>query len=183
MVGINFRLINAETSEILFTKQVDVIMTSTEFGFGGAGWGSAGALGGFLSSYSKTPVGQAVMAGVNMGVFELIKQIGNAPPEGSVIKAEGDEVYVNLGHDVVKAGDTLTAISKGEELIDPDTGISLGGEETVLGTLRVSKVLEKYCVAKPASGSLKLKRGDKVVSTKAAAPLKFAPRWQGPGGK
>lgn len=182
MVGMNFRLIDAETSEILFTKQVDVIVTSTEFGFGGAGWGSGGALGGFLSGYSKTPIGQAVMAGVNIGVFELIKQIGNAAPEGSVIKADGGEIYVNLGQDVVEVGDTLTAVSMGEELIDPETGISLGGEETVLGTLRVSKVQEKYCVASPAGGEIAVKRGDKVVSTKAAAPLQFAPSWQGPGG-
>lgn len=182
MVGVNFRLIDSETSEIMFTKQVDVIMTATEFGFGGAGWGSGGALGGFLSSYSKTPIGQAVMSAVNIGVYELAKQIGNAPASGSVIKVDEDRVYVNVGDDVLDPGDTLTAVVMGEELIDPDTGLSLGGEEEAIGTLQVISVQEKFSIAEALQCDLsRLQRGDKVVPAKEAPPLQFAARWEGPG--
>jgi len=183
MVGLNFRLIDAETSEILFTKQVDVIVSSTDIDLGGIGWGGGGALGGFFSSASKTPIGQAVMAGCNMGVYELVKQIGNKPAEGSVVKADAGEVYINLGGDAVSEGDIFQAVAKGEELIDPETGLSLGGEEEVIGTLRIVSVKEKYSVAQPQGfdGS-NLKAGDKVVSTKEARPLEFAPSWQGPEG-
>lgn len=181
-VGMNFRLIDAETSEILFTRQVDVMNSSFEFSGGGVGWGSAGALGGFLSSYSKTPIGQTVMAAVNIGTYDLVKQLGNSPAEGSVIKADGDGVYVNLGEDVVQPGDTLKAMSKGEELIDPDTGLSLGGEDEEIGTLKVTEVKDKFSIAEPVGFDVaKLKRGDKVVSTKQAAPMSFAPSWTGPG--
>jgi curli biogenesis system outer membrane secretion channel CsgG len=184
MVGMNFRLIDSETSEILFTKQVDVIMTTTQFDIGGAGWGSGGALGGFLSSYSKTPIGQGVMAAVNIGVYELAKQIGNAPVDGSVIKVDGDSVYVNLGDDVLDPGDSLTAVVMGEELIDPDTGLSLGGEEEAIGTLQVVSVQEKFSIAESLRCDLsRLERGDKVVPAKEAAPLQFAAGWEGPGGK
>jgi curli biogenesis system outer membrane secretion channel CsgG len=178
MVSMNFRLIDAETSEVLYTKQVDAVVGKTAFGLGGGGWGSGGALGGFLSSYSKTPIGQAVMAAVNMGVFELIQQIGNSPAEGSVVKVSGSKVYVNLGEDVVDTGLVLKAVSKGEELIDPETGISLGGEEEEIGRLKVTEVKEKYCVATPVKfDASRLKTGDKVVSTKKAAPLRYASSW------
>lgn len=184
LVGMNFRLIDSETSEILFTKQVDVIMSTTEFAFGGAGWGSGGALGGFLSDYSKTPIGQGVMTAVNIGVYELAKQIGAAPVDGSVIKVEADRIYVNLGDAVLDPGDTLTAVVMGEELIDPDTGLSLGGEEEAIGTLQVISVQEKFSIAEALRCDLsRLQRGDKVVPTKEAAPLQYAAGWDGPGKK
>ena len=61
------------------------------------------------------------------------------PASGRVIKAEGDKVWLNLGKDVVSPGDVLKVKSKGEELIDPDTGISLGSADTEIGTVRVSQ--------------------------------------------
>ena len=63
-VGLNIRLIDAETSEITFSKQIEAVIKETNFGFAGAGWTSDALLGGFLSSYAKTPIGQAVIAGV-----------------------------------------------------------------------------------------------------------------------
>jgi len=184
LVGMNFRLIDAETSEILFTKQVDVEMTARQFDLGGAGWGSGGALGGFLSSYSKTPIGQGVMAAVNIGVYELVKQIGNAPVEGSVVKVDEGKVYLNLGEDALSPGDKLTAVVMGEELIDPDTGLSLGGEAEAIGTLQVVSVSEKFSIAEALNCDVsRLGRGDKLIPVKDAAPLQFAAGWEGPGKK
>ena len=181
MVSMNFRLIDAETSEIVYTKQVDAIVAKKGLGLGGGGWGSGGAVGGFVSGYGKTPIGQCVMSALNMGVFDLIKQIGARSAQGSVIKASGSTVYINLNRDVVSVGDELKAVSMGEELIDPETGISLGGEEETIGMLEVTSAKEKFSIAKPLGfDASRLKAGDKVVSTKAAAPLQFADRWEGP---
>ena len=49
-------------------------------------------------------------------------KFGSLPASGRVIKAEGDKLWVNIGKDVVSPGDVLRVKSKGEELIDPDTG-------------------------------------------------------------
>ena len=68
-VGLNIRLIDAETSEITFSKQIEAVIKESNLSFGGVGFGSDAILGGFMSSYSKTPVGQAVIAGVNQAVF------------------------------------------------------------------------------------------------------------------
>lgn len=178
-VGMNFRLIDAETSEIVFTKQVESVIKESGLAFGGAAWGGAGALGGFMSSYSKTPIGQAVIAGINEGVFELVKQIGSGVAEGSVIKADAQEIFVNLGEDSVANGDMLKVVVKGEELIDPETGISLGGDDEYIGDIEVVSAKEKYSIAKPVSLSRTPGRGDKVVSTAAAEPMQFADRWSG----
>ncbi len=178
MVGMNFRLIDAETSEIVFSKQVNAVMSESGFGFGAAGWAGGGILGGFMSSYSKTPIGQAVIAAINKGAFELIKQVGSKPSSGSVIKATRSKVYLNMGKGRVSPGDTLTVFSKGAALIDPDTGLDLGGEEEEIGSLQVVSVKDKYSIAKPVGGlRKKIKTGYKVVSTRIAEKLQFASAW------
>ena len=68
----------------------------------------------------------------------------------------------------------------GEELIDPETGISLGGSETVLGEIEVTQVQEKFSIARPVSLGTTPNRGDKVVATKVADPLEFANKWKKP---
>lgn len=179
-VGLNIRLIDAETSEITFTKQIEAVIKETNLAFGGAGLIGDVGLGGFMSEYSKTPVGQAVIAGINQAVFELIKQVGAKPPEGSIVKADAAQIYVNLGADSVAVGDRLQVLKKGEELIDPETGISLGGSTTVMGEIEVSQTQEKFSIARPVSLSATPDRGDIVKGTKAAAPLEFAKSWKKP---
>ncbi|MBT8068617.1 MAG: hypothetical protein KJO09_15345 [Gammaproteobacteria bacterium] len=179
-VGLNVRLIDAETSEITFTKQIEAVIKETNLSFGGAGLIGDVGLGGFMSQYSKTPVGQAVIAGINQAVFELIKQVGAKPAEGSIVKADAAQIYTNLGADSVAAGDRLEVLKQGEELIDPETGISLGGSMTSLGEIEISQVQEKFSIARPVSLSATPDRGDKVRATKAAAPLEFAKSWKKP---
>ena len=179
-VGLNIRLIDAETSEITFTKQIESVIKESNLGFGGGALIGDVGLGGFMSEYSKTPVGQAVIAGVNQAVFELIKQVGAKPPEGSIVKADAAQIYVNLGADSVAVGDRLQVLKKGEELIDPETGISLGGSTTSIGEIEVSQAQEKFSIARPVSLSATPNRGDKVKGTKAAAPLEFARSWKKP---
>ena len=176
-VGMNFRLIDAETSEILFTKQIESTIKESGLAFGGAGWTGAAVLGGFMSSYSKTPIGQAVIAGINEGVYELVKQIGSGSAQGSIVKADASQVFVNLGAGSVEPGEVLKVMVKGEELIDPETGISLGGDDSYVGDIEVVSVKEKFSIARPVTVSQTLNRGDKVVSTKAAEPMQYGEPW------
>lgn len=178
VIGMNFRLIDSETTEVIYTDQVEVAIKESGLTFGGFGITGGGALGGFMSSYSKTPIGQAVIAAVNQGVFGLVKQVGASPATGTVMKAKNDKVYINLGKDTVSVGDKLTLMSMGEELIDPDTGISLGGDEEEIGTLEVVSTKKKYSIAKPLDiqGS-EIERGQKVVSQRQPAPLEFGSTW------
>ena len=80
----------------------------------------------------------------------------------------------------MKVGDRLTLMSKGESLIDPETGLDLGGDDKEIGQLQVSSVKAKFSIAR-AVGAIqgKIKSGDKVVSNSVPAPLQFASSWSG----
>ena len=179
-VGMNFRLIDAETSEIVYTKQIESIIRERGLMFGGLAFGGSGVLGGFFSNYARTPIGQAVIAGVNKGIYELVKNIGAEAASGSVVRADGNQLYVNLGQGVVAAGDELRIISKGEELIDPETGISLGSLETEIGSARVVNVQEQFSIAELVSSTGSPSRGDLVVSTAPPPGIEFAEGWNPP---
>jgi len=179
MVNMTFRLIDAESSEIIFSKQVSAVLSESNLGFGGIGFGGSGALGGFMSSYSKTPIGQAVIAAINIGVYELVKQIGSKPASGSVIKAAKGKIYLNMGKGRVQSGDRLSLMSKGDSLIDPETGLDLGGDDTEIGQVQVTTVKDKFSIAR-AVGKVngKIKPGDKVISNRAPESLQFASNWK-----
>lgn len=181
IIGMNFRLIDAETSEIIYTDQVQVDLSSSGLNFGGLGFTGGVGLGGFLSDYAKTPIGHAVIAAVNKGVFDLVGQVGSKPPTGSVVQVKKGKVYLNLGQGVVSPGDRLTLMERGEKLIDPETGIELGGEDEPIGELKVTAVKEKYSLAKPVGIKLsRIKRGNKVVSQGKADPLMYASSFEPP---
>ncbi len=179
-VGLNFRLIDAETSEVVFTKQIESVVKESGLVVTGAGFSGGVGLAGFFSNYAKTPIGQAVIAGINKGVYEFVKQIGATPASGSVIKAEGQRVWVNLGSDSVAVGDVLTVMAKGEELIDPDTGISLGSSDTEVGRIRIAQAQEKFSIAQVVTMQGNAKRGDQVISTANPPSIEYADSWRKP---
>ena len=180
VVGLNFRLIDAETSEIVFTKQIESVIEEKGLAFGGIGFGGDVALGGFMDSYSRTPIGQAVIAGLNEGVYELVKQIGQQPAEGSIVKADETQIYINLGDGAVSNGERLQVHAIGEALIDPETGISLGSEDEYLGDIEIVETHEQFSIARPINLARVPDRGAKVSSTEAPATMEFAASWNPP---
>lgn len=178
-VGMNFRLVDSQTSEVIYTKQVESIIREGGLLLGGGGFGGGAALGGFFGSYSKTPIGQAVIAAVNKGVFDLAKVVGARPAEGSVVKAESGRIWLNVGQGAVAVGDRVELLRKGEALIDPETGISLGTEDTFIGQATISQVQEKFSIAS-VDGSAQMQRGDKAISLEAPPSIEFATNWEPP---
>lgn len=178
-IGMNVRLINAETSEVIFTKQIESTVSESGLDFGGAGAGNDLGLGAFLSKFSKTPIGEATIAAVNKSIYELIKQIGARPTEGSVVTADPSQVIVNLGKGKAEAGEHFNVMHQGKALIDPDTGLSLGSIATKVGEIEVVSVQDKFSVAHLVGKGTTPSRGDRVVSAKAPPPLEFGPPWSG----
>jgi len=93
---------------------------------------------------------------VEKAVVKIVEQaqaIPAAAHSGRVIKVEGDKVWINLGTSSgAKVGDTFTVVRKGEELIDPDTGQSLGAEQENIGVVEITEVRAKYSIAVLKSG-------------------------------
>lgn len=172
-VGINLRLIDATTSEIVFTRQIDREITESGIDFGGGGYGSGGGvLGGFISDYSRLPIGQVMIATLNQAAFELVKRVGATPTTGSVMRNDGGRIFVNLGQGVVSPGDRFELWRRGEELIDPDTGLSLGSDDTRIGEVTITEVRDRFSIG---TGSADASTGDRVVSATPASPLQFGP--------
>ena len=152
-VGLNFRLIDATTSEVVYTKQIESLIKESGITFGGFGVTGGAALGGFLSNYSKTPIGQAVIAGIHQGVYDLAQQIGAKPATGSVVQVNGGTIILNLGTGAVAAGDRMQLKRKGEELISMARSVNLSGEAM---------------------------RSDIVISMAAPTPIEYAASWTKP---
>jgi len=69
-----------------------------------------------------------------------------------IIKASSSGVIINAGGRSINVGQRYSVFRPGEILFDPYTGESLGSEETLVGTIAVSKVLPKMSHAIKISG-------------------------------
>tara|TARA_R110001592_G_scaffold1874_14_gene11429 strand:- start:13759 stop:15009 length:1251 start_codon:yes stop_codon:yes gene_type:complete len=69
-----------------------------------------------------------------------------------IIKASSSGVIINAGGRSINVGQRYNVFRPGEVLFDPYTGESLGSEETLVGTISVSKVLPKMSHAIKITG-------------------------------
>ncbi len=173
-LGMNIRLIDATTSEVVFTKQINREIKESGLGFGGGAIAGGAALGGFVGQYSRTPIGQAVQAAIHEAVYELAKQVGAKPASGSVVRVQGPQAFLNLGAGSVQVGDRLSVARLGEALIDPETGISLGSTETPVGEVQVTQVQDRFSIAM-VQGGAKIEAKDRVISMATPEPIEFGP--------
>ena len=64
-----------------------------------------------------------------------------------IIKVDGNRAYINVGSSSgVKVGDKFVIVHRGEELVDPVTGMKLGAEEKETGTGVVVEVQERFAI-------------------------------------
>ncbi len=149
-VAVDVRIYDTTSGEVLASKSVEggaetralkvgVVYNDLAFGAGG---------------FEKTPLGKATREVINEAVELIISEMKEIPWEGNVVTVKDGKVYINAGlNDNVKEGDVFVVYEKGEELIDPATGLSLGAEETELGEIKVDSVKEKYSIAEVLQGS------------------------------
>lgn len=160
-VAVNIRLYDATTGEVL-----DSIRCEGKASAGGISGGYSGSdLGGLnfgSSAFVKTPLGKATQKVIDQAVYEIIQKMNGVPWEGKIVTIKDDTIYMNAGQNSnVLVGDEFTVYNKGEDLIDPDTGISLGSEDTRVGRVQVFSVEEKFSKANATAGSVSaFKRGD-----------------------
>jgi curli biogenesis system outer membrane secretion channel CsgG len=71
-----------------------------------------------------------------------------------IIGGSGDKVFVNRGEDGgLRMGDQYLVMRPGEEMIDPDTGISFGFDEIQIAKLELTRIEPSRSQAKITSGS------------------------------
>jgi curli biogenesis system outer membrane secretion channel CsgG len=105
----------------------------------------------FHQKYDYGLANDVMHPAVKKMVSKIVKKtegMATSAHSGRVIKAEGNKVWINAGTNAgIKVGDEFEVIRKGEELIDPDTGLALGAEEESVGKIVIVEVKEKYAVA------------------------------------
>lgn len=63
----------------------------------------------------------------------------NVPWSAKVVTFQNGTVFINAGtNQGLKVGDVFHVYVKGDALIDPDTGLSLGSEETKIGEIKIT---------------------------------------------
>jgi curli biogenesis system outer membrane secretion channel CsgG len=142
-VAIDLRIVNVETGEILAAdnvakekSQTGISVQIPDFNFQDQ------------AEFDKTLVGKATRACVEDIIHKIDAQMGQVPWYGKVIKESGGIVYINRGEDSgLQVGNVLEVYQPGEELIDPETGLSLGSEETKVGRVQIVDVQQKFSKA------------------------------------
>lgn len=157
---VDIRLVNTSTAEIILAETAEGEDNSTgldKIRFEDINFGNP-------TSWDRTILGKAARKSIDKCVKLIENAMSKIPWEGKIIKASGSTIYMKPGSaGGVKAGMEFVVYSKGEALIDPDTGISLGNEESKIGTIKViSDIGEgKACKAVVVSGT-GFKSGDPV---------------------
>ena len=65
-----------------------------------------------------------------------------------VVDIFNDEIYLNYGDSILSVGDRLRVIQEGREIIDQDTGLSLGSRQKVLGEIEIISADSNLSIAK-----------------------------------
>lgn len=155
-VAVDIRLVDTTTGQVLQSHNAVGKAESSGVSVGVA----RGDVDFGADAFKNTPLGQATRQAIRDAVQFIILNMGKMPFSAKVIKVEGNKVYINAGSQMnIKRGFKFYAYSVGEDLIDPDTGLKLGADEKLLGTVEVRDVQEKYSIGFLASGT-GLKKGD-----------------------
>lgn len=141
-VVFNYRLISSYSRQIVSAGSVEKYLKNEEIR----------ALADEQSSakWDSRQIRDAVFAIVaNEVVAQIIDQL--YPVRVATVQANG-EVVINQGGDRISQGMLFEIYKGGEELFDPDTKESLGKIESLIATLRITRVAKKMAFAEVVSG-------------------------------
>jgi curli biogenesis system outer membrane secretion channel CsgG len=132
-VAVDIRIINVNTGEIELAKSAEGEDSST--GLDNVGVEDIDFHN--SSTWDNTQLGIASREAINQCVEYIADDMSGLPWEGKIIKADGGTIYMKPGSKGgVQPGMVFSVYRAGEELIDPDTGISLGSEESKIGEIQ-----------------------------------------------
>jgi curli biogenesis system outer membrane secretion channel CsgG len=132
-VVVDLRIINVNTGEIEMAKTAEGEDSST--GLDNVGVEDIDFHN--SSTWDNTQLGIASREAINDCVEYITDDMAGLPWEGKIIKADGATIYMKPGSKGgVQPGMVFSIYRAGEELIDPDTGISLGSEESKIGEIQ-----------------------------------------------
>src|SRR5579872_2588936 len=158
VVVLDYRIVDAETSEVVASGEARGESKRTSKGFGAAlfvgGVGGGGGVNMASSNFAETIIGEATMDAVN----KLALDINQAPLNGGaearendldalVADVSGTTITINAGAAAgLKPGQTFTVYHKGKEIRDPTTHEVLDVQTTPLGQLTITVVRDRIAM-------------------------------------
>jgi curli biogenesis system outer membrane secretion channel CsgG len=172
-VGINARLVNVDTGEIIAVAEGvgQSSRSSTSMLGGGGNWhgfGSGNADFG-SSDFQNTIIGEATKAAVDKLTADLVSDsskvsVRTITVQGLVAAVDGGQIILNVGARAgVKVGDQLQVMRVGKEIKDPATGAVIRRLTTSIGVVRATDVDDTSSVCTPVTGT-GFQTGDMVKS-------------------
>jgi curli biogenesis system outer membrane secretion channel CsgG len=172
-VGINARLVNVDTGEIMAVAEGvgQSSRSSTSLLGGGGNWhGFGGGNADFGSSdFQNTIIGEATKTAVDKLATDLLSSaskvsVRTISVEGLVAAVDGGQIVLNVGARAgVKVGDQLLVVRVTREIKDPATGSVIRRLTSTIGIVRATDVDDTSSVCTAVSGS-GFKAGDSVKS-------------------
>jgi curli biogenesis system outer membrane secretion channel CsgG len=157
---VDIRLINTTTGEIMAAESEEG--TESSIGFHGRYEDINFS---DMNAWDDTDLGKAAREAINGCVELIVENMESIPWSGRVIKANTDgTVLIKPGSEGnVNVGDEFDIFQAGEEIKDPDTGLSMGSEETKVAHIKVTAQMLNGKAAKATVVSGKgIKTGDIV---------------------
>ncbi len=156
VVVINYRLVDAETSEVIDTGEARGESQRKGKGIGGLfGW-SGGIVGGQVdmtsSNFAQTIIGEAVIASADKLAAVMNAKAEKLPRreieiEGRVAEVSGSSVTIAAGLDQgVEVGDRFEIFRIVKEIKDPVTGEVLDNQVAKLGELVITSVRDRISI-------------------------------------
>jgi hypothetical protein len=104
--------------------------------------------------FEETALGEASRKAIQDAVDFIIKNMEEVPWQGRVVSVQDNNAYINASQESgINVGDVLEVYKRGEELVDPDTGMSLGYQISRIGYAQISQIEEKFSIAQVIGGS------------------------------
>ncbi len=159
-VGLDCRMVNTTTAEIVAADNVrkeksskGIRVSTPKLSFKDR------------KAFDESLVGKAARDAVKDVIKLIDKNAPNIPWQAKIVTVKGSNVFINAGSaGGIQAGDVFVIYQKGEELVDPDTGLSLGSMDSKVGAIKVTNAnlgegKASQCSILSGSG---FKRGDFV---------------------
>jgi curli biogenesis system outer membrane secretion channel CsgG len=161
IVGIDFRVIDTTTGQVLQSQHVESKIesqaVSADVGVRNVSFGG--------DAFEQTPLGQATRQAIEQAVAFVLAAGRPVVWTGRVVEANGDQVFVNAGADAgLRPGDRFMVSAVVRQLTDPASGAALGVIEAPLGEVVIVSVQPGYGIAQMAA-PFQTKRGDLVKPT------------------
>ena len=132
--AVDIRLVNTTTGEVIAAEKEEGSESTTGLSVRYEDMDFSN-----VSNWNDTDIGKACREAIDGAAKLITDNMTKIPWSGKVLKVNADgTLLMKPGSEGnVEIGDEFEVFREGEELKDPDTGASLGSEETKLGTIKV----------------------------------------------